>query len=1542
MTEDLIGELNRRGIKLRLTGGRLDVLAPAGSLTPELREQLRLQRDRLIRLLRASDAASELHEIVPRPDQRHEPFPLTDIQHAYWVGRSTAVELGGLSTHFYFELEREGLDPRRLSESLNQVIGRHDMLRAVVQPDGRQRILPDVPRYEIAVEDLGGLSAGKRADMLARTRNGMAGQAPPPERWPLFEIRASMLGGTRMRLHVSLNVLTIDAFSLSLLLRDWQRYYADPGWSPEPLELSYRDYVLASESMHAGSRYRQAEEYWLERLDTLPPAPALPLARQPAQLGSVEFTGRQARLARRDWQAIKQNARSRGLTPTAVLVTAFADALRLWSRQPSFTLNLTLFDRPPVHSHINDIIGDFTSLTMLQAEAQAGESFGTRAARLQRQLMRDLEHASFSGVRLLRERARRLGSGPDAAMPVVFTSAMSLNSQENSDAGRAFFGELVYGTSQTPQVWLDHQVTEDRGELLLSWDAVEALFPGGLLDDMFSVYRDVLGRLGGDERSWDAEEPLAALPPWQVTERARANDTARGFPPLTLCELAEATARRTPGAVAVIAGGERLSYQEVVRHAHRLARRLAMLGAQRGDLVGVVLDKGWEQVAAVLGVTEARAAYLPVEPSWPDARRDQVLAEGGVRLVVSSSRYRDELSWQPGVRVLTFDDPGLLAACADLPDDLPEPDDLAYVIFTSGSTGRPKGVMISHRGAANTIQDINSRFRVGPGDRVLALSALTFDLSVYDIFGTLAAGGTVVIPSTAGLHDPGHWTALARRHEVTIWNSVPALMQAWTADRGPGADESGRAASARPSKLRLVLLSGDWIPVSLPAGIQEHHPDAEIVSLGGATEASIWSVSYPIEAGGRERDGDRIPYGKPLANQTVHVYDERLEPCPVWTAGELYIGGVGLAMGYWANPRMTAERFIIHPKTGERLYRTGDVGRYLPGGDIEFLGRQDSQVKINGYRIELGEIAAALRRQPGVAEALVSAEVNPGTGRRQLIAHVVSSAEASLAEPSPAEPPGSADDDATAAWQRVTGDGETALRGGLSDLGTEIAVFQRWWRAMEALCPAIMARTFAGLGMFSTARQPATAADIVRRCGLKPQYTWLVGQWMSTLAADGMLQPTGRPGEYCCEEGFDAGLLDREVMTGLAAVAAGDAHRVLTDYLSGCALRQIELLRGEVSPLELLIPGGDWEVTAALYAENPVSQLQNRIAAAAVRAFVEHSAGREPVSIVEIGAGTGATTAQVLRCLPGDRVRYRFTDISTTFVNRARDVFRRYSFVDYGILDIDRDPAPQGVPPGSAGVIVAANVLHDAQDLSRTLRHLRSALAPGGVMVLVEGTANSRLQMISVAFIEGFSHHQGQHEMPLLSAPQWRERLTAEGFARFAAVPGGAVTEAMAQQVLICQAPGTRPPAASPARPPVASAARLRESLLAVLPPYMVPQHYVLIDRLPLSANGKVDRSALPAPWDAAAPSAHVAPRDALERRLLQIWRDVLGRDDFGVGDNFFELGGDSLHSIRILERLRAELGFQHGSDDGLQALLECPTVATLAVRLRELQDGNR
>jgi len=984
MAQELLLELHRRGIRLRLADDRLEVVAPTGSLTPQLRDELREQRNELIALLRRADIAPEQPDLIPDPAHRYDSFPLTDIQQAYVVGRHSAFELGGIFTHTYFELQRDGLDLSRLTDSLQRVIDRHDMLRVVVQADGRQRVLATVDRYDIAVDRLAGLGDAERDQALALTRDEMSHRSLAPEQWPLFEIRASVLREDLVRLHFNFDNLIIDAASLGLLFNDWQQFYEDPAWAPEPVTPSFRDCVLAEEAARESAAFKAAETYWMGRIESLPAAPTLPLAKQPAQVTQPRFDNFHDRMPAAQWSGIKQRCADLGLTASAVLITAFSDVLRMWSQQHDVTLDLTLLNRPVTHPEIGKIVGDFTSVTLLAVEADAADTFTARVRRASQQLLRDLEHLSYSGVRVVQELGRRSGGGPGAVMPIVFNGAVVLSSRSDTFGdlmeGRRFFGELLFSLVETPQVWLDHQASEDDGDLLTDWHAVVELFPPGLLEDMVWTYRALLDRLCADPGAWDETGRLVPLPRWQLDERIDANATASPIPARTLFELVESQAARKPEAVAVICDEGEVSYRDVVGRGWALAGRLLELGARKDTLVGVVIDKGHEQVSAVLGITRSGAAYLPIDPSWPDARRAQLLKQGAVRVVVTTPALRDELSFPPDVEIVTFADPAVRDRGPEAPTVTPSPEDLAYVIFTSGSTGQPKGVMIDHAAAANTIQDLNDRFAVGTDDRVLALSALSFDLSVFDIFGTLAAGATIVMPPPGAAQDPACWSDLVARHGVTVWNSVPALMQVWMDAHQPDAEPPG-------SRLRLIMMSGDWIPVTLPDTIHGRYPTAEVFSLGGATEASIWSVIYPI--GEVPANWSRIPYGKPLANQTMHVLNDRLEPCPVWSAGEIFIGGIGVARGYWADPARTAERFVTHPVTGERLYRTGDLGYYRPGGDIEFLGRQDFQVKLNGYRIELGEIGAVLRRQPGVGEAVVTVQANPDTGRRQLVAYVL-------------------------------------------------------------------------------------------------------------------------------------------------------------------------------------------------------------------------------------------------------------------------------------------------------------------------------------------------------------------------------------------------------------------------------------------------------------------------------------------------------------------------------------------------------------------------
>lgn len=909
-------------------------------------------------------------------DELNQPFPLTDVQGAYWAGRMGGLQYGGVSCHGYLELDCGCLDLELFASAWRRLIERHPMLRAVVASSGEQRILARVEPYQIAVHDFRGLDAEEAQSRAVALRERISHQVLPADAWPLFHVSASLLPGGTTRIHLGIDLLIADVHSLRILFQELERLYHQPSTHLEPLDVTFQDCVLTELRAQDGERYREDREYWIDRVPTLPSGPEFPLLAARSK-EPTRFCRRSSTLVSAAWERLKRRAREAGLTPSGVLMAAYATVIARWARRPQFLLNVTLSRRLPVHAQVESIVGDFTSVDLLDAHLRADDSFLTFALRLRDQLRKDLGHGSFSGVRVAREITRGRGTLTAPIAPVVFTSSLGQGAS-GEPPPLARLGTIVYAVSQTPQVWLDHQVHEVSDALELHWDAVDALFPDGVLDDMFASYGSLLQTLADDPAFWQRHLTLP-LPAGQQARRLALNATSACLPRGLLQDGFETQAKVRPEQPAVICGNTVQSYAEVARRAAFVGDVLHAAGAQVNELVAVAMEKGWEQVVGVLGVLHAGAAYVPLDPDLPGERLEKLLRDAQVRFVLTQSRVSRRVAWPSGVVVHHVDE-------MDAPPDhqprshpRQQPNDLAYVIYTSGSTGAPKGVVIDHGTALNTIADINSRFSVDHRDRVFGISSLSFDLSVYDVFGTLAAGGTLVLPDPDKLRDPAHWLSLVREQGVTVWNSVPALMQMVVEH------EAESLAGSIPS-LRLAMLSGDWIPVALPARIARVAPRAEVVSLGGATECGIWSIAHPIDR--VETHWTSIPYGRPLANQRFHVLDDALRDCPEWVTGELYIGGAGLAKGYWRDEEMTAQKFIVRPHTGERLYRTGDLGRLCPTGHIEFQGRNDFQVKIHGYRVEMGEVEWALSRCAGVRTAAV-AVTGEGAEEKRLVAYVV-------------------------------------------------------------------------------------------------------------------------------------------------------------------------------------------------------------------------------------------------------------------------------------------------------------------------------------------------------------------------------------------------------------------------------------------------------------------------------------------------------------------------------------------------------------------------
>ncbi len=440
-----------------------------------------------------------------------------------------------------------------------------------------------------------------------------------------------------------------------------------------------------------------------------------------------------------------------------------------------------------------------------------------------------------------------------------------------------------------------------------------------------------------------------------------------------------AKAAETPNATALVSRNSDGSYNsrtysELSENALRIASSLKAAGIKAKDLVAIVLPKGMNQVYSTLGIQAVGAAYVPVGIHQPLERMHKIFDAAKISGIITDAAHAATIrNENPSWKIIEVEK-AMQAPPMNIDEIVEDASSLAYIIFTSGTTGVPKGVMISHRGASNTIRDINERFNVSANDACIAISELDFDLSVYDVFGMLSTGGKVIVLSEETKKEANIWKQIASDQNVTLWNSVPALFEMFTI-------VAGDKANAIP--LRTVMLSGDWIPLPLFGTTKKLWPNCRFISLGGATEVSIWSVWYEVNE--LNPEWKSIPYGKALKNQKIKVMDESGKECAVGDAGELWIGGTGVAEGYLNQPDLTQERFPI--ENGERWYRTGDKVRITPDGNSEFLGRLDTQIKLGGFRIELGEIENVIKKKTNIVNA--AAVVVENGAKKEIVAAII-------------------------------------------------------------------------------------------------------------------------------------------------------------------------------------------------------------------------------------------------------------------------------------------------------------------------------------------------------------------------------------------------------------------------------------------------------------------------------------------------------------------------------------------------------------------------
>ncbi|WP_291328778.1 non-ribosomal peptide synthetase [Desulfovibrio sp. UCD-KL4C] len=1488
---ELVTSLGEKGVVLWAEDGALRFRGPKSAITSEIREELVAAKPEIIDILdQREQGLPILHH---NSEDAGKPFPLTDLQGAYFVGRSAVYDHGGTSCHGYFELELPRLDAQRLTTCWNKIIERHPMLRAVFLPDATQQILSKVPVYEILETDLFD-EEERHNNKLDNIRNRMSHQHFDAAQWPLFDLHVSHKTDNSI-LHVSVDLLIADYLSISVIMEELGILYNDSQVDLPDLNITFRDVLIAERELAENAAWQQDKEYWKKRLASFPDAPALPVINRDVQ--RPHFVRRHMVLSAEQYESLSQKSSAKSMTLGGTLLAVFAEVVGRWSACNHFALNLTVLNRLPWHEDIMRLVGDFTSVNLLEVNRKGGEPFTSFARGLQARLWEDLDHRLFGGVSFLRELSRDRGA--TVLMPVVFTNTVGVGNEQDQ---RGFFkqGKMIKGISQTPQVWLDCQVMEAGGDLHIQWDCLEDIFPDGMLDDMFSAFCNQINTLVADAYAWDTPLDIP-LPQEQTQIRGEVNNTAEDYQVENLYELFARQARLTPQSMAVLSSEKELTYSELELLSGGIAQHLIKQGISAGENVAILLEKSWLQPVAALGVLAAGGVYIPLDPTWPEKRLQYILEEANVCFALVAVDQIERFASLNDVAFIPVDK----GDKASVPDKLMPAETPAYIIYTSGSTGEPKGVIISHGAVANTLLDINKRFSITEKDRILAVSKLSFDLSVYDIFGPLAIGGAVIIPKQHSVTDPAAWVDAARSFDATVWNSVPALYEMML--------EYGENTGILPEHLRTVLLSGDKISLSLPERSWKILPQAELNSLGGATEASIWSIHFPITEVFTEWLS--IPYGKPLANQTFYVLNDLMEPCPDFVPGELYIGGLGVADGYFNDAFRTNESFVTHPETGHRLYRTGDTGCMLPDGNIRFLGRIDSQIKIRGHRIELGEIESCISECPGVDEA-VAVVHREESGNCKLMAFAVPERDETEADGK--------------RWESVNNDASAVIEKWLND--TDVSRMHSFFDQMDK--GALMAmREFLSRREAFPEGKWRSSDSLMLELGIPARHQQLFRRILDTLHMQGLLE----------QRGADYGKLafaDSEMLLGawddLAVIHKHFMYgQELMDLLRKGALHFEELLLGKADPLQLLYPEGRTDVAVAVQF-NYTSNLMNNLIISAVQSVAKNYSSDTPMRVFEVGAGVGGTSNSLIPALHREKTHYIYSDLSIFFLNAARERYKAYPFMDYVAFDINDKLENQGIARGKANVVIASNVLHNAVVAGDVLRNLRGLLSPGGWLIFIESTRDNLSVMTSMEFLSDLYHFEDERKdrnSPFLPARRWAELLAEAGADRVSFFPEeDHPLSRVGQTVFVARFGGSE---ALPAEDHILQYVREH------LPEYMIPSHLDMVSALPVTSNGKIDRKALTASVASTAVEVKspTASQDPIELELIEMVKKILAVENVGIDEDFYAAGGDSLLLTQLVAKMRDTFGGELlGWDETLRYAVQNSKIKDLAVLVRQKQ----
>jgi amino acid adenylation domain-containing protein len=1535
---ELLSRLRNAGISLKAEDGQLRIQAPAGALTPALREELLSQKTVVIDLLKEACIADRFpSQAIPRIERR-ESLPLSFAQERLWFLDRLVPDSAVYNVPMGFRLVG-ALDVLALQRCLREVLHRHEPLRTHFETvQGRPvQVVEPAASLEMPLVDLRGLPESAREPEARRLCMKEAQRSFNLGHDLMLRASLFRLGETKHILFVNMHHIASDGWSRGLLFRELRSLYGafvegKPSPLPE-LPVQYADFAAWQRECLQGEVLEKELSYWRKQLEGASALLELPTDRPRPATQSYRGALMQCELPKPLSVALGELSRCEGATLFMTLLAAFQTLLSRYTGDDVILVGSAIAGRN--RTEIEPLIGFFVNTLVLRGDLSGNPSFRALLARTREVALGAYAHQDLPFERLVEELhpERNLSHSPLFQVMFLLQNAP----QEAAQLPGLEVTPIVLD-SGTSKFDLTLFVTEREGALQAVAEYNTDLFEAETIRRMLGHYQILLEGIVSDP-----EQRLSDLPLLTSAERHQLlvewNQTQQDYPrKKSVHELFEEQVERTPEATAVIFEDKQLTYRQLNERANQLAHHLQKLGVGPDTLAGICVERSLEMVVGLLGILKAGGAYVPLDPAYPKERLAFMIEDAGMAVLLTQTSLLASL---PGEQlgVLCIDRAWDVIG-AEGRENLPAasvPENLAYVIYTSGSTGRPKGVMVQHGAVVNFLHSMRQEPGLNTQDTLLAVTTLSFDIAGLEIFLPLSVGAQVVVASREVASDGALLSAELERTSATVMQATPATWRLLL--------ESGW----KGNRELKILCGGEAMPRELADQLLDRC--GSLWNMYGPTETTIWSAVLKVQAGGAI-----VPIGRPVANTSIYLLDTQLDPVPIGVVAELHIGGVGLARGYLHREELTREKFIPDPfncSSGARLYKTGDLARYLPDGTIECLGRLDHQVKIRGFRIELGEIETTLNRHPAVMTAAVLASED-NAGDKRLIAYVVPNpdyeamdnpeADAerisemqsvwdnTYIDPRPPEDPSFN----IAGW-RSSYDGqpipETEMREWVDDTVKRIL----------ALRPKHVLELGCGTGLLLFRMAPVCD----RYCGLDLSAAALefirqeLGRQKQRLAAVTLLQRQADDLEDLEPEGFDTVILNSVVqyfpsIEYLVRVLERASRTVKPGgFIFLGDVRNLHLLRAFCASVQL------YQAPVEL----PIAELQKRVGK---QMSQEEELLIAPEFFLAVKQHLPAVSDVEIRLKRG-----RHHNEMTLF---------RYDV----ILHIGSSPHANG-----------SLQVWDWQQKKLTLPGLRDHLEQNQPQLLhVRAIPNARLQrelkllewldcndqMVTVSKlreaveearldpgIEPEDLWKLGEMVPYSVETMWSDPSCLGACdALFRRKDNGQITDIQALWVGH-EIDSTKPWSSYANKPLQGRNARkliptLRDFLRSAMPEYMVPSAFVVLEKMPLTPNGKLDRKALPGPSSGRPElfSSYTAPRGPTEELVAAIWAEVLGLEKVDVGrhDNFFELGGNSLLAVRVIGRINETLGTRLG----VSAIFRMPTIESLTAlvdRSRQAESNN-